>query len=215
MNEKKSSMIKDAVILCLITLILGAVLAGVYAITKEPIDAAQEKTNNEACQAVVSEGDSVQDNDEKAVKEALDYIAVHDLSNAESKDGDLLADYLVIEQIHPTQNGGKVYLASASKGYGGAIGFALGVDADGAITGISITSQAETAGLGANCENEDWQKGFAGKVAPENASSEMYNKNESTESQVQALSGATVTSRAITRAVKGILFYDGSVRGAN
>ncbi|MBO5071933.1 MAG: RnfABCDGE type electron transport complex subunit G [Eubacterium sp.] len=215
MNEKKSSMIKDAVILCLITLILGAVLAGVYAITKAPIDASQEKTNNEACQAVVAEGDSVLDNDAEAVKKALAYISSRDLSNAETKDGDLLANYLVIEQIHPTKNGGKVFLASATKGYGGAIGFALGVDANGAITGISITSQSETAGLGANCENEDWLKGFAGKVAPQNASSEMYNKNESNDSQVQALSGATVTSRAITRAVKGILFFDGSERGAN
>ena len=215
MNEKKSSMIKDAVILCLITLILGAVLAGVYAITKAPIDASQEKTNNEACQAVVAEGDSVLDNDAEAVKKALAYISSRDLSNAETKDGDLLANYLVIEQIHPTKNGGKVFLASATKGYGGAIGFALGVDANGAITGISITSQTYTAGLGANCENEDWLKGFAGKVAPQNASSEMYNKNESNDSQVQALSGATVTSRAITRAVKGILFFDGSERGAN
>lgn len=215
MNENKSSMIKDAVILCLITLILGAVLAGVYAITKEPIDASQEKTNNEACQAVVAEGDSVLDNDAEAVKKALAYTDSRDLANAETKDGDLLANYLVIEQIHPTKNNGKVYLASAKKGYGGAIGFALGVDANGAITGISITSQSETAGLGANCENEDWLKSFAGKVAPQNASSEMYNKNESSESQVQALSGATVTSRAITRAVKGILFFDGSERGAN
>ena len=159
MNEKKSSMIKDAVILCLITLILGAVLAGVYAITKDPIDKAQEQTNNEACQAVVAEGDSVLENDAEAVNKAAAYLASRDISNNETKDGDLLANYLVIEQIHPTQNGGRVYLASASKGYGGAIGFALGVDASGAVTGISITSQAETAGLGANCQNEDWQKG--------------------------------------------------------
>ncbi len=124
MNEKKSSMIKDAVILCLITLILGAVLAGVYAITKDPIDKAQEQTNNEACQAVVAEGDSVLDNDAEAVNKAAAYLASRDISNNETKDGDLLANYLVIEQIHPTQNGGRVYLASASKGYGGAIGFA-------------------------------------------------------------------------------------------
>lgn len=42
----------------------------------------------------------------------------------------------------------------------------------------------------------------------------MYNKNETTGTQVQALSGATVTSRAITRAVKGILFYDASGKEA-
>lgn len=41
--DKKSSMMKDAIILCAITLILGAVLAGVYMLTKDPIDNAQKK----------------------------------------------------------------------------------------------------------------------------------------------------------------------------
>ena len=41
--DKKSSMMKDAIILCAITLILGAVLAGVYMLTKDPIDNAHEK----------------------------------------------------------------------------------------------------------------------------------------------------------------------------
>ncbi len=213
MNEKKSSMVKDAVILCLITLILGAVLAGVYAITKGPIDKAQAKANNEACAAVVANGDSVKDSDEEAVKAAGEYLGKHDLSNAEIAEGDSLSNYVEISEVHPTEQGGKVYLADATKGYGGKISFALGVGADGAITGISITSQSETAGLGANCEKKDWQAGFAGKVLPSNAADEMYNKTSATDSQVQALSGATVTSRAITRAVKGILFYDESVRG--
>ena len=41
----------------------------------------------------------------------------------------------------------------------------------------------------------------------------FHNKNEETDSQVQALSGATVTSRAITNAVKGILFASTSSEG--
>ena len=62
--EKKDTMIKDALILCAITLIFGAILAGVYAITKTPIENAQAKANNEACAAVVASGDSVQGADE-------------------------------------------------------------------------------------------------------------------------------------------------------
>lgn len=214
MNEKKSSMVKDAIILCLITLILGAVLAGVYAITKSPIEETQIKANNEACAAVVAEGDSVQDSNAEAVNNAAAYLGGHGLANEELTGGDTLGNYVEITEVHPTDMGGTVYLAAAKKGYGGEIGFALGVDAQGAITGISITSQSETAGLGANCVNKDWQAGFVGKVAPENAGSEMYSKNGESESQVQAISGATVTSRGVTRAVKAILFYDESVRGA-
>ena len=215
--DKKDNMIKDAVILCIITLVLGAVLAGVYMLTKEPIDNAQKKTNNEACAVVVAEGDKVQDDDKDAVSGAAAYLKSHDLSNAEVKGdegGDLLSEYVQINEVHPTANGGKVYLADALKGYGGKISFALGVDAEGAITGIEITSQSETAGLGANCETDEFKNRFPGVKAPESPSEEMYNKNETTETQVQALSGATVTSRAITRAVKGILFYDASGKEA-
>lgn len=208
MEKKKDTMVKDAVILCLITLILGAVLAGVYAVTKKPIEEAQARTNNEACEAVIASGDSVLDDDAAQVEAATSYLSTHDISNNEVEDeADSLLSWVTVEQVHPTQNGGTVFLVTAKKGYGGDIGFALGTDADGAITGISVTSQAETAGLGANCENEDWQASFVGKVVPSDPSANMYNKNESTESQVQALSGATVTSRAITNAVKGILFF--------
>ena len=202
--DKKSSMMKDAIILCAITLILGAVLAGVYMLTKDPIDNAQKKTNNEACAVVVAQGDSVKDNDAEAVSGAAAYL----------KEGDLLSEYVEITEVHPTANGGKVYLANALKGYGGKISFALGVDAQSAITGIQITSESETAGLGANCENDEFKARFKGIKAPESTSEEMYNKNETTDTQVQALSGATVTSRAITRAVKGILFYDASGKEA-
>lgn len=214
--DKKSNMFVDAIILCVITLVLGAVLAGVYTITKKPIEDAQKKTNNDACAVVVSKDDKVQDNDTEAVSGAAAYLQKHDLSNEEVKaedGGDLLSNYVEIEEVHPTANGGKVYLASALKGYGGKISFALGVDTAGAITGIEITSQGETAGLGANCESDDFKGRFVGVRAPDTASAEMYNKNETNETQVQALSGATVTSRAITRAVKGILFYDASGKG--
>ena len=149
MEKKKDTMVKDAIILCLITLVLGAVLAGVYAITKDPIDQAQAKTNNEACAKVVASGDSVQDNDEATVTAAEEYFKVHDLSNKEVEEGaDNLAAWVQIEEAHPTANGGTVYLVSAKKGYGGEVNFALGVDAEGTLTGISITAQSETAGPG-------------------------------------------------------------------
>ena len=45
-DKKKDTMMKDALILCAITLILGAILAGVYTVTKKPIEDAQAKTNN-------------------------------------------------------------------------------------------------------------------------------------------------------------------------
>lgn len=216
MNEKKDTMIKDAIILCVITLVLGAVLAGVYALTKETIDGKQIEANNLACASVVADGDKVKNADSDSLKKAEEFLKKHDLSNKEVKDEESsLIKHVEISEVHPTDKGGYVFLATAKKGYGGDIGFALGMDANGAITGISITSQAETAGLGANCMDEAWQKSFQGKVLPSNPADNMYNKNGATDTQVQALSGATVTSKAITNAVKGILFFADTVRGAN
>lgn len=220
---KKSSMMKDAVILCVITLVLGAVLAGVYTLTKGRIERAQATANNEACEAVIASGDAVKNT--VATGEAAKFLQTHDLSNQEVKEGeasgDLLSTYVDIQEIHPTKDGGYVYLADARKGYGGKISFALGIDKYGATTGISITSQSETAGLGAKCEDEDFEKRFVdlynisetdelyAKEAPEE---QVLTDNEGRErhlkTQVQAITGATVTSRAITRAVKGILFYN-------
>ena len=220
---KKSSMMKDAVILCIITLVLGAVLAGVYTLTKKPIDDAQARANNKACEAVIASGDAV--NNTVATGEAVKFLQTHDLSNQEVKEGetsgDLLSTYVDIQEIHPTKDGGYVYLADALKGYGGKISFALGIDKYGATTGIAITSQSETAGLGAKCEEEEFTKRFVdlynisetgelyAKEAPEE---QVLTDNEGRErhlkTQVQAITGATVTSRAITRAVKGILFYN-------
>ncbi len=212
---KKENMMKDAIILCLITLVLGAALAGVYMITKEPIEQAQIKANNEACAAVTVEGDEVQNAEEALLKVANEYLASHDLANAKVEDIESsMAKEVEISEVHPTKDGGLVFLATTPKGYGGDISFALGVDANNAITGISITSQAETAGLGANCTDETWRNSFKGIVKPANPADNMYNKNGATESQVQALSGATVTTRAITNAVKGIMFATDAVRGA-
>ncbi len=217
-DKKKDTMMKDALILCAITLILGAILAGVYTVTKKPIEDAQAKTNNEACQKVVETGATVGDDDAALVKEVNAYFAERDLSNQKTSEGDLLSVYVEVTQVHKVtdkdkKENGRVYLANAKKGYGGNISFALGVNGEGKVTGISITSESETAGLGANCENADWQKSFAGKVLPSDPAQNMYNKNEETDSQVQALSGATVTSRAITNAVKGILFASTSSEG--
>ena len=89
------------------------------------------------------------------------------------------------------------------------------------MTGIEITSQSETAGLGANCESDNFKNKFAlekGLQYPSSDDIPMFYKAGTTpkdeQGQIEAMSGATVTSRAIANAVKGILYYDKELRGA-
>lgn len=75
-------------------------------------------------------------------------------------------------------------------GFGGAINMMVGVDKGGTVTGVSIVSHSETASLGANCVREDFRSQFVGA-----AEQLAVQKDGGT---VDALTGATVTSRAVT-----------------
>lgn len=90
------------------------------------------------------------------------------------------------------------------KGYGGDIEVMTGVDLEGKVTGVDILSHSETAGLGANADKESFRDLFIGKVAGITVS-----KDEPGENSIDALTGATVTSRAVARAVNAAIEASG------
>ena len=85
-----------------------------------------------------------------------------------------------------TTDRGTAYAVSVSpSGYGGAIEMMVGLDADANVTGVKILSMSETAGLGANAkDNEAWLAQFQGQGG-----------------ELDALTGATITSRAVESGV--------------
>lgn len=89
---------------------------------------------------------------------------------------------------------------TAAKGYGGDISLMVGVDAAGAVQGVSILSISETAGLGMNAENPEFLAQFVGKSGQIGVL-----KNGSSETEIQALTGATITSEAMADGVNQAL----------
>lgn len=87
-------------------------------------------------------------------------------------------------------------IKSAPKGYGGAISMIVGVDNDLKVTGVEIISQSETAGLGAKCTNSEFKAQYVGKT--ENIA---VTKNGAKENEIDAISSATITSKAVTKGV--------------
>lgn len=86
------------------------------------------------------------------------------------------------------------YVATASsKGYGGDVDVMIGLDFDGKITGVTILDNSETAGLGANCTKEEWLAQFVGM------SGTLSVKKDG--GDVDALTSATITSRAVCSAI--------------
>ena len=228
-EKKERSFVIDAIILCVITLVLGGILAGVYTMTKGTIAQRQADTDSKACEKVIAsvDGATVADAGDDAVAQANDFLTKHILNSSkevEEEQSESYSKYVNVTTVKKLQvNGsdaGYVYIADAKKGYGGSISFVLGVY-NGTVTGIEITSQSETAGLGANCESDSFKNKFAldkGLQYPSSDEIPMFYKAGTTpkdeKGQIEAMSGATVPSRAIANAVKGILYYDKELRWA-
>ena len=91
---------------------------------------------------------------------------------------------------------------TVSKGYGGDVKIMTGVDMKGTVTGVKTLELSETAGLGMNAQNDSFlnqYKGESGTVA--------VAKNSPSENEIQALTGATITSTAVTKCVNAALDY--------
>lgn len=99
-----------------------------------------------------------------------------------------------VSEIYSSDAGYAVKVAP--KGYGGAISMIVGVDNDLRVTGIEIISQSETAGLGAKCTDDTFKAQFKGKT--ENIT---VTKNGAKDNEIDAISSATVTSKAVTKGV--------------
>lgn len=85
-----------------------------------------------------------------------------------------------------------------TKGYGGAIKMLVAVTPDGKIIDYSITAHNETPGLGDNASKPKFRDQFKGKVV-ENLE---VTKDPSQTDKIQAMTGATISSRAVTKGVK-------------
>ena len=99
-----------------------------------------------------------------------------------------------------TQNGKLIaYVVPAeSKGYGGAIKMLVAVGPDNKVMKYTILEAKETPGLGDKAAKAPFTEQFAGKTS-ENL---KVTKDASNKNDIQAISGATITSRAVTLAVK-------------
>lgn len=186
-----NKIIKNTVILTLITLIAGICLGAVYEITKEPIAQAQDAAKKEAWQQVSPDADAndfeLIDVDQKAADKAIKDLGVK----------------ATIDEVCTVGEEGYVVTVTDKEGYGGDIKITVGITADGTINGISILSITETAGLGMRATEPAFYEQYQGKQAEKFVVSKDGGDGE----PIDALSGATITSRAVTGAVNAALGY--------
>ena len=164
--------------LTLTLLIIAAVCAGllglVNAITEEQIAILTEQKTQASMQEVMPDASSF---------EEVDYTGADTTGLVTAANAALDASGNVIGYVVQTE----------PSGFGGVIQMVTGVDASGTCTGVSIISHSETSGLGANATKPAFRDQFVGKsgtVAVEKDGGDIV-----------ALTGATITSRAVTNGV--------------
>ena len=100
---------------------------------------------------------------------------------------------------------GYVLNLTNKEGYGGNIRFSMGVTTDGTVTGLSILETGETPGLGLQAESVLVPQ-FAGRKA--DSFNYVKGGGASAENEVDAISSATITTRAFVNGVNfGLEFF--------
>lgn len=202
MSKKKSSLALNVIVLLAVTFVSVFLLAVVNQVTLAPIDKADLDARNATYKEVFSD--------------AADFEDIENLDKLIDENSKTSSNSCSIDDAHITvdENGnalGYVIAATSKEGYGGDVQIALGVTNDGKITGFSVIKHSETAGLGAKASEPEFASQFAGKKAQ----ILEYSKTGATaDNEIDAISGATITTNAVTNAANSAVeFFNNYLKG--
>ena len=163
MKNSKNNIVPALVLVC-ICLVVTLALAGTYSVANPKIIENQKQAADEARMMVLPEGDSFTQYDGKLVDGVL--------------------------ECYMADNKAGMAVTSEYKGFGGAVEVMVGIDAEGKITGVTVTNHAETPGLGTKAMTVDYLKQYEGV-------SEATAGHINDDANIDAITGATITSNAV------------------
>ena len=192
-----NKILKNTLILTAITVVAGLLLGVVYGVTKELIARTQENTKQAAFRSVLADADSFETVD------GLDTDAAAALLKENGYTSDDIAEVAEGKDASG-ETIGYVINVTSHEGYGGDIELSVGILSDGTVKGIEMLSISETAGLGMKAKEADFKDQFKDKQVEKFT----YTKTgESGDDMIDAISGATITTNAVTNAVDSALVY--------
>ena len=193
MNKK---IVHDALVLFAFTVVLGLVLGVVYNITKEPIEQVNyEKTQN-AYKLVFADAASFEEYADFDADAAAALMAENGYSDEiEAVNTALDANGNVL---------GYVMTVTAKDASQSTITFSVGIQNDGTVNGYSITSISETPGLGAKATEAEFYSQFEGKNVE---SFVVVKATPAADNEIEAISGSTITSKAMANGVNACITY--------
>ncbi|MCR5748317.1 MAG: FMN-binding protein [Lachnospiraceae bacterium] len=198
--NKNSSPLKDVMIVTAITLVAGMLLGFVYNITKGPIENEKIKARIASQKAVFSDAAAFEETEGPAAEGFADKYQA-----ALADNGITGVELNSIDCAYDADGGnvlGYVVDITDSDGYGGDIEIMVGVrtkDGSNVLNGISFLALNETAGMGMKAKESPFIDGFTDLNADELI---VFSKTgKSAPNEVDAISGATITTNAVTNAV--------------
>ena len=161
--------------------------------------------------------DRIAENERQALLRSL-----HQIISPDEHDNDVYADLITVHDkgLLGSKNGVNIYRArqgglpvaavinsSAPDGYNGTIKLLVGIYYDGTLAGVRVINHRETPGLGDGIEAErsDWILGFNGRSLIKPDSDGWKVKKDG--GQFDQFTGATITPRAVVKAVYNTLRY--------
>ena len=203
-----NKLVKDALVLTCITVIAGFALGLVHEITLAPIAKAESDKLKVAYQSLFADADTFANMDDFDSEAAT--ALVQEAGYAEDT-----IDSCALAYDKSGNSLGYVITITSSAGYGGNITFSIGITNDGMLTGYSITNISETAGLGMKAKDEG-EGTFSSQFI--NRQAEIFTVTKtgaSSSSEVDAISAATITSKAMTNGINaGVTYFNSLVGGA-
>lgn len=192
-----NNIVKNTLMLTSITVVSGLLLGIVYDITKEPIAEAQENTKQEAFRAVLSDASSFETMEDFDASEAMSILEENGYTSDEITE--------IAEGVDDSgETVGYVINVTSHEAYDGDLEVSVGIATDGTVKGIEMLSISETAGLGMKADEADFKDQFKDKKVEKFS----YTKSgESGDDKIDAISGATITTNAVTNAVDSALVY--------
>ena len=186
--------VKPTVILFVVCMVVTIALAVTNAATKDKIIERAEQDENNSRKEVLSEAESFEE--------------VQGLDTIIGDNAKLTMVKKAFKGVKDGQEAGKVFMVE-SKGYGGVMKITIGIDASGKVSGVKITEMNETPGLGSKASESPFMSQF--NVAPKEPFA-VVKSGKSKNEEISAISGATITSKAVTQGVQAAVDADKLMR---
>lgn len=188
MKNNKNDIIKPVAVLLAICIIIPLALSLTNKITKDKIAELDEKNSRETM---------------------ADLIKADSFTEEEFKDGE--TEFTYYSAVKNGETVGFIF-KTAEKGYGGDVSVMTAVNIDGTVKSVAILDvSGETPGLGQNAAKESFYSQYNDKKS---GISLVKNGADSAKNEVNAVTGATITSTAVNKAVNKALKQFESVKGS-